>query len=598
MTHFIHKHNLQDIFFLFFTVIFSIFIFQGYHFGISDQTAHNSFILKLIDINIFNYDPIFKDKYIEQSPYIYIYSLLSNIISIENIQIVFFNLYVITTFLLVYYSFQLGRLFGLKSNFNYIFILLLIFLEPFEFSSDFIIAETVKPSYLARPFMIASFYYILKNKYFLGIVISLITSLIHPIIGFWTSFFSLLLITYFSFDLKKTFLANLYVKKEKYLFIIITIFFYYFVWFNKQDLLELSNSEFLSIYLWRTSHNSNIFYFEIEDYISLILFSIIGLLSFLYLLREKLINKQIFLPYFLYIVVCIICSLYALSFSIYPTKSFVQLWPFRTFIVGKFFIILILTYCLQYLFNSRKINFYKLIFILVLAKLFFIFNKTSTLMFFNYFLFLFVLLCLFYSKNNNKLFRTFNIFGVIFLLLISVDLHKKTHGKNLFSFDQPIIYNSLNKRNLLSNIFNLSFNNQKAKPIIFNSFTNYYKEYFDVCNFLHKNKIKDNLFLVPYSGHKFRYLCEKSIYFDVKTIPFGDNNLKNWASRYRDLYNLKMNKEKWNPEYLDKKYKNITSEKLIFLKKKYNIKYALLYSETIVSNKVIYEDFYFKLIEL
>ena len=24
-------------------------------------------------------------------------------------------------------------------------------------------------------------------------------------------------------------------------------------------------------------------------------------------------------------------------------------------------------------------------------------------------------------------------------------------------------------------------------------------------------------------------IYEKSIYFDVKTIPFGNNNLKNWA---------------------------------------------------------------------
>ena len=56
-----------------------------------------------------------------------------------------------------------------------------------------------------------------------------------------------------------------------------------------------------------------------------------------------------------------------------------------------------------------------------------------------------------------------------------------------------------------------------------------------------------------------------------------------------------MNKEKWNFEYLDKTYKNITSENYIF--KKYNIKYALLYNETITTNKVIYQDV-FKLITL
>ena len=162
MSRFIHKHNLQDIIFLFLIAIFSIFIFRGYHFGISDQTAHNSFILSLIDINIFNYDPIFKDEYISQSPYVYIYSFLSKIISRDNIQLIFFILYIVTTFLMIYYSFQIGTIFGLKGNFNYIFILLLIFLEPFEFSSDFILTGTVKPSYLARPFMIASFYYILK----------------------------------------------------------------------------------------------------------------------------------------------------------------------------------------------------------------------------------------------------------------------------------------------------------------------------------------------------------------------------------------------------------------------------------------------------
>ena len=134
----------------------------------------------------------------------------------------------------------------------------------------------------------------------------------------------------------------------------------------------------------------------------------------------------------------------------------------------------------------------------------------------------------------------------------------------MFNFDQPIVYNSLNKRNLLSNIFNLNLNNQKTKPIFFNSFKNYYREYFGICNFLHNNNIDDNLFLVPISGHKFRYLCEKSIYFDVKTITFGNNNLKNWALRYQDLYNSKMNKDKWDSEYLDKIYKNINSENYIF----------------------------------
>ena len=58
-----------------------------------------------------------------------------------------------------------------------------------------------------------------------------------------------------------------------------------------------------------------------------------------------------------------------------------------------------------------------------------------------------------------------------------------------------------------------------------------------------------------------------------------------------------MNKDKWDSEYLDKIYKNINSEKLYFLKK-YNIKYALLYSETIILNRVIYQDAFFKLIEL
>ena len=566
MSRFIHKHNLQDIIFLFLIAIFSIFIFRGYHFGISDQTAHNSFILSLIDINIFNYDPIFKDEYISQSPYVYIYSFLSKIISRDNIQLIFFILYIVTTFLVIYYSFKIGRIFGLKSNFNYIFILLLIFLEPFEFSSDFILTGTVKPSYLARPFMIASFYYILKNKYFLGIAISLITSLIHPIIGFWTSFFSLVLIAYSSFDFKKTLLANLYLKKKN-IYLLFSLFFLLFFWFNKQELSGLSSSEFLSIYLWRTSQNTNIFYFKIDDYISLILFSIIVILSFWYLFKEKLINKQKFLPYFIYITVCAICFLYALSFVFYPTKSLVQLWPFRTFIVGKFFIFLILTYCLQYLFISKKINFYNLIFILILIKIFFIFNKSSLLTFFNYFLFLFILIILFNYKKTKQFFLIFNVVGLISLAFISLDIYKKTYSKNLFNFDQPIVYNSLNKRNLLSNIFNLNLDNQKTKPIFFNSFKNYYIEYFGICNFLHNNNIDDNLFLVPISGHKFRYLCEKSIYFDVKTIPFGNNNLKDWALRYQDLYNSKMNKEKWNSEYLDKTYKNINSEKLYFLKK-------------------------------
>ena len=147
----------------------------------------------------------------------YIYSFLSKVISRDNIQLIFFILYIVTTFLVIYYSFKIGRIFGLKSNFNYIFILLLIFLEPFEFSSDFILTGTVKPSYLARPFMFASFYYILLNKYFLGITISLITSLIHPIIGFWTSFFSLVLIAY-SHLISKNFTANLYLKKKIFIY--------------------------------------------------------------------------------------------------------------------------------------------------------------------------------------------------------------------------------------------------------------------------------------------------------------------------------------------------------------------------------------------
>ncbi len=111
---------------------------------------------------------------------------------------------------------------------------------------------------------------------------------------------------------------------------------------------------------------------------------------------------------------------------------------------------------------------------------------------------------------------------------------------------------------------------------------------------------KDAVFLTPPEFGRFRLTAQRAIVVDFKVASFQDDAMLEWKRRITDCYgDVAMDGSyEAKVEKMDRNYMAITKEKLLYLAKKYNATYAVLYSVTPVDLPVLFANRYYKLVSL
>ncbi|MBN1250558.1 MAG: hypothetical protein JXR51_05235 [Bacteroidales bacterium] len=188
-----------------------------------------------------------------------------------------------------------------------------------------------------------------------------------------------------------------------------------------------------------------------------------------------------------------------------------------------------------------------------------------------------------------KFFRRFNILNTIsiifyrfkiifYILFISIS----------FLISLKIVYK-------LKFDFNSDFNNKYFNPKF--SLSDYFDDETKIFEFIIKNTDKNDIFLSPPNFGKLRIFAQRAVIVDFKAFPFSDLAMKEWKNRIDNCYG-KTNKSGFEAlTDLENNYKNINTEKIKKLEKKYNFKYIILFSETKTELPVLYKNKTFKLVK-
>ena len=113
--------SIFDILLFIFSITLISLLFNGYKFGVGDQTSHFIYILKNINTDYFNVDPIFKDL-LFFSPHEYFYKIIASFITANNFEVLIFLITFCTLLIINVILFYISRHFGLIDLYSLIFI--------------------------------------------------------------------------------------------------------------------------------------------------------------------------------------------------------------------------------------------------------------------------------------------------------------------------------------------------------------------------------------------------------------------------------------------------------------------------------------------
>jgi len=106
----------------------------------------------------------------------------------------------------------------------------------------------------------------------------------------------------------------------------------------------------------------------------------------------------------------------------------------------------------------------------------------------------------------------------------------------------------------------------------------------DLYTFIRHN-IPDNVeILIPFRMEDFRFRTGKISFIDIKFFQYDPNSLVKYNERYNDLFgNVPL-------EFTEEKYNSINKKDIDYLKKKYNIKYALFEKPKSLDFNIVFEN--------
>lgn len=120
----------------------------------------------------------------------------------------------------------------------------------------------------------------------------------------------------------------------------------------------------------------------------------------------------------------------------------------------------------------------------------------------------------------------------------------------------------------------------------------------EVAEFVRQNTPEEGVFLTPPMWGQFRLLARRAIVVDFKAFPFADTAVAEWYERITSCYGNPIRTGFAMVDELDENYRNIDDDTLLALQERYQISYAVLYNQTSTNFEVVFQSNEYKVIRL
>ncbi len=578
-----------------------------YKFGVGDQLDHLIFVYKTLDKE-FLVNDAYASLVTSFSVRTYFAYFIAFFSKIFGVSLVYFVLSLVSNLMLAIFTYLTALFLTNEKLSGIISCILVMTITTINMGDITTLYSTgLAPDRLALPFVIAAFYFALKNKPLAVALLCGFASLFHVLLGAVIG--AVLLFAIFILEISKT-------KKVSIRpFIIPAILFLLFISatlipFFLANTQHIPTNEFVDIYaFFRVPHHLvPSFIFASNILIRSILF-FLGAFVAGYLLYSKFnVSKQSLIIFLLVASILIaLCFIGYLFVEVFPSRLGVSLQAFRYLTVLKWMAFVLIGSYVGLLLAKKDtlINgVYTfastlspvLLFATFVYELFCFLNKNERLKLFTKPIFgLFMVVAYLLYKATNP--ETVVLFIWLGLALILVYLNRKWFYLLLSAFLLIVGLNSTILRDVefQNPKINTWFSSNYRPVFTYDGYTN---NVFDVCRFIEKNTPVNAVFLTPPEMAELGTVAKRASVVSFKMAPFTDMAIRDWKNRldfcYGTSHELGFDAER----ALSENYCSICDEHILEIKKTYGITYAVLFQETNSDFPVFYSNATYKLVKL
>jgi len=120
----------------------------------------------------------------------------------------------------------------------------------------------------------------------------------------------------------------------------------------------------------------------------------------------------------------------------------------------------------------------------------------------------------------------------------------------------------------------------------------------EIAEFARQNTPEESIFLTPPMWGQFRLLARRAIVVDFKAFPFADTAILEWYDRITNCYGNSTVAGFAMIDELNENYSGINDNTLLTLQENYSFSYAVLYNQTSSNFEVIFQNEKFKIVYL
>ncbi len=459
------------------------------------------------------------------------------------------------------------------------------------------------PQVLAMPFALLALWAGIKQRPLACVAPSVLISFIHPLMGILSGMIGLSTIgisILFKCNGENRIISQDTSKKILRLFLgtlilgLVTLFFWII---PQKETVSIDSTRFISILAhFRSPHHYVPSAFERNDYIGAICFLFIFAVSWKWWYDDISTDKVLARRLLIMIIIVLVLFIGGYIFvEIFPMRIWTIIQTFRMFFVVKWLGLIVLARTISHFIKkahdsiklsrgrfhcigngclkialSQKIIRSGIGIALSLASVILIVKSSAKEV---YSLLLFVLISfwfLFFSKRKyGNLILIFFICGAV--LWVSMNKNRRIpFSSHCFGRLQPSI----------------TLEDLKGPDI-------------EIAKYARDNIHEDAVFITPPWLGIFRLIARRAIVVDYKAFPLSvDWAMVEWKERLSDCYGEVKGVGFAAGDEMDKQYRKITKDRLMFIAKKYGATYAVLYKETSVEFPVIFENNVYKIVEI
>lgn len=585
-----HFTQLKDI------ILFAIFVgslatfINGYKYGLGNHIGQTPIVLRLLDSTY-----LAKDFFVNTNsgfgPIFYYSRLLAFLGAYCPLPIVYLLLTWLSNISVCFITCIVARNLFAGSNFTAMIAgALVMSVASIDLGGASMLFDSyLTPQMLAMPFALLALWAGIKQWPLVCATLSAFSGLIHPLVGVLSGMIGLSTIgvsILFKYDGKTGITFQDATKKILKLLLgmfILGLFTLFFWIIPHKENVPIDSAQFINIIAYfRAPHHYIPSTFARDDYLRTACFLFISALSWKWWYDDTSTDKALARRLLITIITVFILFIGGYIFvEIFPLRAWTTIQTFRTFFVVKWLGLIVLASMINR-FIKKTTNPIKLyhapqriinlgIGITLLSAGGILIIKSNLKELYSQLLYILVLLWfLFFSKRK---------FGkLILILLICIAILWVSINKN-----RRIPFSSFSFGRLIPSITLEDLNG----PDI------------EIARYARDNIPENSVFIVPPWFGIFRIVARRAIVVDFKAVPLSaDLALAEWKERLSNCYGEVQGVGFAAGDEMDKQYKKITKDRLMFIAKKYGAAYAVLYKETPSEFPVIFENNVYKIVEI